>query len=134
MSYDLIKDLYDTITDDTNITNLVDSSNIKVGWQNTISTYPSIAIIRIGGNAVGRLGHNTSDYGQVEENFGVQIEIYSQNSLKEVYDICDLLTLNMITNGYSKLSDTDDWDDTLSAHAKITRWNKLSIYTKMNVR
>jgi hypothetical protein len=133
MSYELIKNLYDNIRNDSNITKYINPSNIKVGYQNTISSYPCIALIRIGGNAVGRLGHNTSEDGHVQENFGVQIEIYSQRSLKENYDICDALTLNMITNGYSKNSDNDDWDDTLSAHVKFTRWNKLTIYNKMNV-
>jgi hypothetical protein len=130
MSYTLIKELYDSLTKDSAITNLVPATDIKVGWQNIISNFPCITIIRIGGNAVGRLGHNTSASGQVKENFGVQIEVYSRKSLKENYDICDLIRKNLITLGYSKLMDSDEWDDTLSAHRKITRWNKEDIYNK----
>lgn len=129
MSYQLLKDLYDSIKGDTDITALVSSDDIKIGWQNEIANYPCIAIIQIGGNAVGMLGHGAPS-GLVEENFGVQIEIYSQKSLKEVYDILDELADNMLTNKYEKLSDGDDWDDTLSVHTKITRWNKIDIYTK----
>jgi len=129
MSYNMLKDLYDAITGASNITSLVTSNDIRVGWQNEISSYPAISIIQVGGNAVGRLGyHHVS--GQIDENFGVQVEIYSQISLKENYDILDQLSKTMISSGYSKLSDTDTWDDTLSAHRKITRWNKRDIYTK----
>lgn len=130
MSYTLIKELYDSLYTDTSLTGLVSSGNIKIGWQNTIASYPCISIIRIGGNATGRLGFNTNISGQIKENFGVQIDIYSRNSLKENYDICDLIKTNLISIGYGKLSDSDEWDDTLSAHRKITRWNKVDIYEK----
>jgi len=129
MSYDMLKDLYDALTGASNITVLVASADIRVGWQNEISNYPAISIIQVGGSAVGRLGYHYVS-GQIDENFGTQIEIYSQASTKENYDILDQLSKTMISSGYSKLSDVDTWDDTLSAHRKITRWNKRNIYKK----
>lgn len=129
MSYQMIKDLYDSITGNSNITALVSSSDIKVGWQNELSNYPSIVILGGGGNAVGRLGYHDVS-GQIDENFSPDIEIYSQKSLKENYDILDQLSKVMISANYEKLSDNDLWDDTLSAHRKVTRWNKRKIYNK----
>lgn len=129
MSYQILKDLYDSLRNDANITALVPSDNIKVGWQNEFTSYPSISLIQVGGSSVGRLGYNHIS-GQIDENFGVQLEIYSQTSLKENYDILDRLQNTMISAGYEKLSDSDNWDDKLSAHRKITRWNKRIIYKK----
>jgi hypothetical protein len=129
MSYQILKDLYDAIKGDSSITALVTAGNIKVGWQNEFATYPAISIIQVGGNAVGRLGYKHAS-GQIDENYGTQIEIYSQKSLKENYDILDPLSKTMISANYEKLSDVDMWDDDLSAHRKITRWNKRKIYTK----
>jgi len=129
MSYQILKDLYDALTGDANITALVPAANIKVGWQNEVSDYPCIALFQAGGNAVGRLGYAYVS-GQIQENFGVQIEIYSQVSSKQIYDIMDQLTKTMISSGYEKLTDVDNWDPDLSANVKITRWNRLSIYYK----
>jgi len=130
MTYDLLKDLYDAIRTDTDITSYIPAADIKVGWQNDFANYPSMSIIQTGGNATGQLGVNSSPSGQIRENFGVQIDIYSQTSIKEVYDILDQLTRTMVSSGYQKLSDVDDWDDTLSANHKITRWNKICQYYK----
>ena len=129
MSYQMIKDLYDSIRGNSNITTLVSASDIKVGWQNEFASYPAIAIMQGGGRSVGRLGYNHAS-GQIDENFSPDIEIYSQKSLKENYDILDQLSKIMISANYQKLSDNDFWDDTLSAHRKVTRWNKRKIYTK----
>jgi len=129
MSYQHLKSLYDTITTTPNITAHVSASNVKLGWQNEIQGYPCITIIQIGGNAVGRLGYLVAS-GQIAEDFGVQIDIYSRQSLKQNYDILTQLTKTMISSGYQKLTDTDIWDDKLSANRKMTRWNKYDIYNK----
>ena len=129
MAYQMLKDLYDSIIGNPNITALVSADDVKVGWQNEFASYPSITLMQVGGNAVGRLGFN-SPSGQVDENFGVQLDIYSQKSLKENYDILEQLCNTMISSGYEKLSDYDEWDNELSAHRKITRWNRRDIYTK----
>jgi hypothetical protein len=129
MSYRFIKSLYDSITGDTNITQYVNKGDIKVGWQTNLTSFPCITIIGLGGNAVGTLGYNHPS-GNINENYGVQIEIYSRKSLKENYDICDKIMLNMFSNGYEKLSDVDDYEDNLKSHLKITRWKKEDIYTK----
>jgi len=129
MSYQMIKDLYDSITGNASITSLVSIDNVKVGWQNELANYPSIVILQGGGNSTGRLGYHYIS-GQIDENFSPDIEIYSQKSLKENYDILDQLSKVMISANYEKLSDNDMWDDTLSAHRKVTRWNKRDIYKK----
>jgi len=130
MSYQLLKDLYDNIIGNTNISAMVAPTNVKVGWQNEIAAYPCITIMQAGGNSVGMLGFNRTVSGQIKENFGVQLDIYSRTSIKENYDILEVLINTMISSGYEKLSDVDFWDDDLNANRKMTRWNKIDIYKK----
>ena len=75
MSYQLIKDLYDSVKADTNITALVSAGDIKVGWQNEIATYPTITLFQVGGNAVGRLGYNTNISGQIVPEYIVDYNL-----------------------------------------------------------
>ena len=129
MTYQLMKDLYDSLRNNSSLTSLVPAANIKVGWQNDFSDYPAISIIQVGGREVGQLGYK-SPSGLIKEDFSPQIEIYSQASAKENYDIVDVLDNIMISCNYEKLSDADAWDDTLLAHRKITRWNKTKLFNK----
>ena len=127
MTKQLMKDLYDSLCTNSNLTAIVPSNNIKIGWQNEISSFPTITIFQIGGTSKGQLGYNTAAVGSglVKESFGPQIEIYSRTSTLQNYQILDELNDIMISSGYEKLSDLDIYDDTLGAHRKITRWNKL---------
>jgi len=129
MTYQMMKDLYDSLCGHSTLTATVPSNNIKIGWQNDFEDYPSISIIQVGGRETGQLGFSNTG-GLIKEDFGPQIEIYSQASAKQNYDVLSILDNIMISCGYEKLSDTDSWDPDLLAHRKITRWNKTNIFTK----
>lgn len=127
MSYNSMKDLYDSLYSDTNLNSKCPSGNIRVGWRRDEEEFPSISLIQQGGNEVGLLGYSKAS-GNVAELFGVQINIYSRETTLETYDIYEKLRPIMISEGYEKTADADDWDDNLSAYVKITRWNLNNYY------
>lgn len=127
MSYNSMKDLYDTLYTDTDLNSKCPSGNIRVGWKRDDEEFPSISLIQQGGSEVGLLGYSKSS-GNVAELFGVQINIYSRENTLETYDIYEKLRPIMISGGYEKTADVDDWNNDLSAHVKITRWNLNNYY------
>lgn len=129
MTYQTMKDLYDTLRNNSSITTIVPSGNISVGWNTELIDFPNLSIKQNGGDAVGRLGYSGLS-GNIDETFNVQIDVYSDSSTLETYNIINELDNVMISSGYRKTSDNDMYDDELDIYRKVTRWSKRLIYNK----
>lgn len=87
MTVDKITSLLNTLKSDSELVNLVPSTNIYVGWRRTISTFPSVVLTIVGGSSSGRLGYlNTKER---EDTITIQIDIHSTKSQYEAGLIAD---------------------------------------------
>ena len=120
--------LYTKLRDNSSLTAKIPSSNIYVGWKNDETSYPSLSLIQAAGNAVGQLGCSVNSTSNVRGTFAVQMNIYSQSSVLQTYQIYDELSKIMISSGYALETNVDTWDDIKNSHLKITRWRKTDYY------
>jgi len=121
MSLDALLTVRNKLISSSDLTALVPASQIKVGWQKTIDSFPCIIINQAAGNDVGYLGYAASPSGNKvrREQVTVQIDIYSRKSRQNVFEIADEIVPLMISLGSSKDSDVDDFNDDLSVYRKI---------------
>jgi len=130
MSLAVIKDIRDSLIQNSDLTNLVTSENIQVGWKRELQDFPCIIITQSSGVDTGYLGYSTSPSGSrtSKEQTSFQIDIYSRKSLKETYDILDVMKKILKKKGYSKTSDNDTWVEDYKAYRKITTWRYVYVY------
>jgi len=132
MSYSLLKQTRDILVASADLSNYVSSNNIRVGWIEAATSFPLIAITTIGESDVGYLGYGTAPDGQKlhEINISFQIDILSRKSVKEATEIADIVTKELMANGYSKTSEVDTWEVALKAHRKILRFSYVYVFER----
>ena len=129
MSYSTIKALRDILINDANLIAVVPSSSILVGWARIPESYPCIVIHQVGGSDVGHLGYGTAPAGSKirEERSIFQINIFSDKSRKQTYEIADLIRNALMSSEYNftKGADVDIWEDEIKAYRKAVTWSVL---------
>jgi hypothetical protein len=112
---------------DGRVANLV--TNIKVGYQNEVNTFPSISIFRIGGSSVGNLGYGTSSVGSKdrEQVSLFQIDIFSNTSIEELELIDDAVIKAIMSGvaygvGVSMSNNPGVWDDSFQSYRLTQTW------------
>lgn len=130
MSYDVLLELRNALISSSDLTNLVSSSNIQVGWKRELTDFPCIIISQSGGVDYGYLGYNTSADGSKlgREEATYQIDIYSRTSMKNILDIFEALRGVLLALGYRKTGDTDAFESEYDAYRKITTWKKIAFH------
>lgn len=125
-----LKELRDSLVNDSDFTNLVPSSNIKVGFLRERSEFPCITITQAGGGETGFLGYSTTESGSrvAKEEATFAIDIYSDNNVKENLDIYEQLRERMLNEGYIKMSDIDLWEEGVEAWRKSTSWKTVRFH------
>jgi len=126
MSYEIAKDIYDTLTSDSDLLALVSSGNIQIGWKREPPDYPSITFYQVAGFDRGELGYSTAASGSKIRNvvpvYG--FTIFSRKSMKEILQIDDALTKCLINKGFEKLSDREGFDEDINAYVKLLTYRK----------
>jgi len=126
MSYNIAKDIYDTLTSDSNLLSLVSSGNIQIGWKREPPEYPSITFYQVAGYDRGQMGYSVLPSGSKTRTvipvYG--FTIFSRSSMKEILQIDDALTKCLIKKGFEKLSDREGYDDEINAYVKLLTYRK----------
>jgi len=130
MSLDTTRLLRGYLVSSSTITNLVSTSNIKIGWTRTIDEFPCITITQIGGSDFGYLGYNSSSAGSQlrQELSSIQLDIFSKNSRLETIQIADAIVPVMISGGCRKITDIEDYNDELGLYRKIQTYSIIKHY------
>jgi len=121
VTYEALKSARDLLINNSDITNIVPSTNIQVGWQHEIKNFPSIILYQTGGSEFGYLGYNTAPSGQKirRELMNLKVDIISNTSRYQTLQVSDLVTKTMISGlGARKISDYDDFSDSIKAYLK----------------
>ena len=112
------------------ITALVPSSNISVGYLRSDDSFPKIALFRAGGSSVGRLGYKTSSVGNKESNriSRFQIDILSRDSIEDLENIDDVVIKALLSGsktGESLTLDSDNsfYDPNYDAFRIVQVWS-----------
>jgi len=121
MSYDVTKDIRGYLISSSDVTSLVDTGNIRVGWSQQADEFPCIIIQQTGGTDVGYIGYNQTAAGSKVrlETVTLQLDIFSQTSRANVLDIADAVVPVMISGGCRKESDMDMYNDDIEVHRKV---------------
>lgn len=129
MSYGVIKDTRDLLINSSEVTALVQPANIRVGWSEVQVSMPAVIISEVTETDVGYLGFGTSSEGsrlhRIEAT--LQIDVLSQNSVKETLQIADAITKVLLLNSYAKITEVDMWDELLKAHRRMLRFRKIYV-------
>ena len=125
MSLEALKQVRGYLISSNEVTNLVSTNNIKVGWVKTSDEFPCITINQVGGTDIGYLGYGTSNLGDKlrEETCTFQIDVYSQKDRLETEQISDQVTLRMISGSCRKDNDIEDYIDELGVYRKILNYS-----------
>jgi len=113
------------LTDRTDLTTLVPANSIKMGFMLEPDVYPCVTITKTGGTSWGYLGYGSSPAGSKmrRANYTFQIDIYSRSGLLHLEKISDQVILALMSgNSYRLVSDTDWYEDGISAYRKIQTW------------
>ena len=129
MSYNVVLEARNVLVNDADVTSLVSPTNIRVGWSEGQISMPAIIISIVGETDTGYLGFGTAPEGSRIHRVvaTLQFDILSKSSVKETLQIDDAMTEALLENGYSKITETDMWDNYLKAHRRIVRFRKTYI-------
>lgn len=125
-----VKDLRIELIADVDLIAIVPASDVKIGWKQEFKSFPCVVISQAGGNAVGLIGVATSSVGSrvAKESIIFQIDIYSRTSRRQTLEICGIISKTMLTMGYAKGADRDDWSTELESYVKTTTWKTNGVY------
>lgn len=123
MSFQILKEVRDSLCSDTNITSKVEERNIRVGWQESLVAFPSVHITTVVERDKGLLGFAHNNRRAVETT--IQIDVLSRESLQEAVEIGDAITSRMLQLGYQKVGDLETYDTLIRCHRKTLRFTRL---------
>ena len=129
MAYNILKTTRDLLISDSDITNIVPDANIRVGWSNILTAFPSITITLVSDRDVGWIGYGISPDGSRlhRSDIILQIDILSKESITQISNIGDNVTSLLMKNGYVKISEGDSFEDNIKAYRKSIRFSYTSI-------
>jgi len=121
MTVDTVSTLRNYLVSTSAVTSLVPAGDIKVGWQDEITSFPSIIIYQIAGTDIGYMAYNTQTAGNKLrlETSNITCDILSRTSMYHAYQIADVIVPVMISGGCRKVQDTDLYDDNMKVHRKV---------------
>jgi len=129
-----IDNLISELKGDATLLSMVDSSNIRIGWVNVISEFPSVIITIVGDDIIQKLGYSTSPDGSKErvDTGRVQIDIYSDKSARECAVILDRITLILLQSSkflkMRKTSDSQLFDNETRTWRRVTTWEFQNVH------
>lgn len=134
MTYDELVKIREALINDSQITDIVSSENIRVGWVSVVNSFPSIIITQVGGITKGMLGYSASTNGnKLRRNEGtIQFDILSTTSRAETLQIADRIEkifLDGISDfqSFTKTSDMDMYDEEARVYRKIQVWKYIRL-------
>jgi len=119
------------LVSDNDITSIVDTSNIKVGFSVEPDAYPCVTLSQIGGESYGFLGYKNASIGSRNrgDSWLMQVDIYSRDSVAQVQLIADEIekAFHISGSGYRKVGDVDGFEEGLKAYHKVQTWSCLRV-------
>jgi len=131
MSTEAFRDIRGYLCSTSTITDLVDKTDIKIGWPKELDSFPCILITQTGGMDYGYLGYKTAAAGSKfrREETTLQLDIFSTTSRKETYAISDAIVPIMIASGgCRKISDSDTYDSEKNVYRKLQSYSFLMFH------
>jgi len=130
MSADIMTDFRGYFLSSSALTALVSSNRIRVGWSKVEDAFPCVILHQSYGGDIGYIGYNMAIAGSKvrKELATLQIDIYSKTSMKNVYDIADVIVPIMISGGCRKTGDIDMYLDDLGVYRKIQSYTISRLY------
>jgi hypothetical protein len=117
------------LLNDGRVTDLVDDSNIKIGYVKDEIKYPTISLYRSEGSSRGKLGYKTSTKGSRDREIqcGFVIDIYHRDSVEDVEKIDDAVQKALHSGsstgvGLQMTGNPSIWDDTHNAYRVSQTW------------
>ena len=129
-----IDNLISLFKNDATLLSMVDSDNIRIGWTDKISDFPSVIITIAGDDIVGKLGYGTSSSGSKEriDTGRIQIDVYSDTSARNCSLILDrIVTLLLQTDIFltkHKISDISFYDDDTKTWRRTSAWEFNNVH------
>jgi len=123
MTLEILKEVRNAYIADPEITAYVSPSKIRVGWQESITAFPSIIISTVTERETGQLGYSYSKRKTVSTT--IQVDIISRKSVQETVEIADKVTDKMLDLGFEKVGDMDTYDTLMKCHRKTLRFSRL---------
>jgi len=123
MSFQILKEVRDSLCSDPNITSKVAVDDIRVGWQEALVSFPSVYITTVAERDRGQLGFAYNNRRAVETT--IQIDVIGRKSVQEVVEIGDAITSRMLQLGYQKVGDLETYDTLIRCHRKTLRFTRL---------
>jgi hypothetical protein len=117
------------LINDGRVTDIVNPSNIKIGYEFILDDYPCITIFRGGGGGTGRLGYKTSPAGSKDVNLnGVfQIDLFHKDSVEDIEELDDAVRKAMMSGvaagvGCDMTSNPSTWDESFQSYRITQTW------------
>jgi len=123
MSFEILREVRDAFINDANITALVPATKIRVGWQESVTTFPSIIISTVTETETGQLGYAHNKRKAVLTT--IQVDILSRKSLQNAVEIADAVSQCMLELGWEKVGDLDTFDTLMKCHRKTLRFSSI---------
>lgn len=111
------------------VTDYIPSNFIRIGYSKDITYVPSITIAGVDGSTGGYLGYRTAPSGERlrRENVILQVDLYQPWTIVSSQRIGEIINKTLIYGNsdswYSKISDNDNYNNSLNCHTKTQRWS-----------
>jgi len=111
-----------TLLTNSDITDYVSSSYIRVGYTEHSLYAPSITIHQAGGSTWGYLGYGSGKLRRDEAT--IQINIYHRWTMLSSQTMGDIIDKTLVNNGwYRKLNDIDNYLSDIDCYSKTQIWS-----------
>jgi len=122
MSYQAILDVRNYLISASTVTSQVGTNAIRAGWPKELDTFPTILLSQSSGVDTGLLGYKEG--GLRREEVSIQVDIFSNETRKQVLDIGDAIVPIMIsTMSAKKTGDVDMYDNDLNVYRKMQTYS-----------
>ena len=122
MSYTAVLNVRNYLISSSSVTSLVGASRIKAGWPKELDAFPTVLLSQSSGVDTGFLGYKEG--GLRREEVSIQVDIFSNETRKEVLDIGDAIVPIMISSmSAKKTNDVDMYDNDLNVYRKMQTYS-----------
>lgn len=125
MSYIAYSSTRGLLTSESELTDYISSSHIRVGYTTDTIYMPSITIHQAGGSTWGYLGYGNSSVGNKlrRDESIIQLDIFHRWNLLSSQRIGDIIDKTLISDGwYRKTNDIDTYSNDLQCYNKKQVW------------
>jgi hypothetical protein len=128
---DYIKDIRDALVDESDITDIVPTDDIRVGWKKQKIDFPCIIISQIGGKETPQMGCSKSSEGNrwSKSNPLFRIDVGTRTSLYQANQIMNDIKDLLLGSGYEKMSEFHSYSDKYEAYIHTINVRLTSVYS-----